>query len=37
MNQFVFLYLGEDTEGFNESEGDAVIEEKSHAASLVSN
>jgi len=37
MNQLVFLYLGENTEGLDKLDGYAVIEEESHAASLVSN
>jgi len=37
MNQLVFLYLGEDTECLDKLDGDTVVEEKSHAASLVSN
>lgn len=37
MDKFVLLYLGKDTEGFDEFYGDAVVKEKSHAANLVSN
>jgi len=37
MNQLVFLYLGEDSKCLNELDRHAVVEEKSHAARLVSN